>query len=265
MTARSPIRHPSITARSRSSAAGTVHFRTMRNRVEIVAHRGASAHAPEHTFAAFDLALEMGADILELDVRPAADGRLVVLHDPTLERTTGDPRAVAQVPSSELHGPVAPPLLDDVLEHYADRIPLLVEAKDPSQRGAQALVRALAAHPRAEAVVQSFHVAALHRVRRLAPSLPLKRLFCESVSVRQILPALDGTSRYGCGIGVLRSTVDPVVVLAAHARGLQVHAYTVNDGAEMRRLAAIGVDGLITDAPDRARDALERVEAPAAA
>src|SRR5215210_464846 len=69
--------------------------RVHRPLAEVVAHRGASAYAPENTFAAFDLALAQGADVLELDVRPAADGHLVLVHDPTLERIAGDPRAVA--------------------------------------------------------------------------------------------------------------------------------------------------------------------------
>lgn len=80
----------------------------------LIAHRGASGEAPENTIAAFDLALSQGADVIELDVRIRGDGELITLHDPTLERTTGDPR-----PHDADFGPVdhpgAPALLDEVL------------------------------------------------------------------------------------------------------------------------------------------------------
>jgi glycerophosphoryl diester phosphodiesterase len=88
----------------------------------VVAHRGASAYAPENTFAAFDLALAQGADVLELDVRPAADGHLVLVHDPTLERIAGDPRAVAALSRAALETLdelVRPASFDAFLDRYA--------------------------------------------------------------------------------------------------------------------------------------------------
>src|SRR5918993_392641 len=94
-----------------------------RAEAEVIAHRGASAYTPEHTFAAYDLALEQGADALELDVRSTADGALVLLHDATLLRTTNDPRRVDELTSAglaELDHPAAPVALDSVLGRYGD-------------------------------------------------------------------------------------------------------------------------------------------------
>src|SRR5687767_2911268 len=102
-------------------------------RAEVIAHRGASAYAPEHTCAAYDLALEMGADRLELDIHPAGDGELVVNHDATLRRTTGDPRALADMTLAELlafehsHRPLT---LDEVFTRYGGETRFLVEIKD---------------------------------------------------------------------------------------------------------------------------------------
>ncbi len=87
----------------------------------MIAHRGASGHAPENTLAAFDLALAQGADVLELDVR-LFEGELVTLHDPTLDRTTGGRR----------DHPAAPARFEEVLDRYGSRTRYLVDLKDPA-------------------------------------------------------------------------------------------------------------------------------------
>src|SRR3712207_255467 len=99
----------------------------------IIAHRGASAYAPEHTFAAYDLALDQGADVLELDVRSTADGELVVVHDATLRRTCGDPRRVDSLGRRDLAalGELRPLTLDAVLDRYGAQTRFLLDLKDP--------------------------------------------------------------------------------------------------------------------------------------
>src|SRR3954447_5926385 len=109
--------------------------RVRRTAVDVVAHRGASAYATENTFAAFDLALEQGADVLEFDVRAAGDGHLVLVHDPTLERLTGDPRAVSGLTRAALAALdelARPASFDDLLDRYASKARLLIDLKDPS-------------------------------------------------------------------------------------------------------------------------------------
>src|SRR3954451_4574005 len=89
---------------------------------QVIAHRGASAYAPEHSFAAYDLALVQQADVLELDVRSTADGELVLVHDPTLLRIAGDPRGVEGLTGAaiaELDAATRPPSLEAFLERYA--------------------------------------------------------------------------------------------------------------------------------------------------
>src|SRR3954447_9071914 len=106
-----------------------------RSPVDVVAHRGASAYAAENSFAAFDLALAQGADVLELDVRAAADDQLVLVHDPTLERIAGDPRAVAALTRAALEGLDAvmrPASFGEFLDRYSATARLLIDLKDPS-------------------------------------------------------------------------------------------------------------------------------------
>ncbi len=225
--------------------------------VEVIAHRGASMELPEHTFAAFDLALRQGADALELDLRATADGHVVVLHDPTLARTHGDPRPVAQVRLADL--PAAPAVLTlaGVLERYAGVARLLLELK-PGGAPVEAVVRQVTGTR--GVVLQSFDRFALRRAARCAPGLAVAPLYTSRPTARQ----LDRAARGAEGVGVPHELVDAALVGAVHRRGLRLRAYTANEPAELLRLAALGVDGLITDAPARARAALARVESAAA-
>lgn len=225
----------------------------MRTTPEVIAHRGASAYRPEHTWAAYDLALEQGTDVLELDLRCTQDGEVVVLHDATLGRTHGDPRAVITVPLRRLP---ALPTLREVLQRYGDRARLLLELKAPfAPAGATAdLVRAAGLQDRC--VVQSFDHQALAAVSRRAPALAVATLH----DGRPPAAELDRLARGGVeGVGILHRLVDHRLVREAHARGLRVRAYTANAPADLRRLAELEVDGLISDVPDLARATVQAV------
>jgi glycerophosphoryl diester phosphodiesterase len=248
----------------------------------IIAHRGASAHAPEHTFASWDLALEMGADYLEQDLQMTADGHLVVLHDDTLDRTArgancrGPVRArtLEQIASCDVgvwFSEAQPertraefagqriPTLDAVLGRYAARARFYIETKDPESSPGmeEALITLLDRHDLLPAngnahrvIVQSFSTASLRRVHELNPSLLLVQLFPgreTSATIRARLSDLDGLVH---GIGPHFADVDSVLVAVVHSRGLVIHPYTVNETSDMRRLMAIGVDGMFTDYPD---------------
>ena len=210
---------------------------------EVVAHRGASAYAAEHTFDAYDLALDMGADALELDVRMGTGGELVVMHDRTTERTGREPLA-----------------LEDVLDRYGRHTRWLIELKEPDRAMADALLTALAGRG-LDATIQSFDHLWL---RRLAGTVPVAPLLCESTRAHAVPALLRRAARYAVAAGVFHAAVDAAAVQAARARGLRLRAYTVNDPLEMSRLLATGVDGLISDRPDAARAAVDLL-APAAA
>lgn len=229
---------------------------------EVIAHRGASGYAPEHTFAAYDLALAQGADVLELDVRATADGELVLLHDRTLERTTGDPRridALAAAEVAQVPHPARPVTLDAVLRRYGRDARFLVDLKEPEPAWEGRVVEAIARHGlRERAVIQSFDLPALARVRRAAPPVPVSTLYRRS---DRAAIEIDAVPPYAEGIGPWHGVVDAELVEAAHARGLSVRPWTVDDAAEAQRLRALGVDGIITNVPDRVVPERARVAA----
>jgi glycerophosphoryl diester phosphodiesterase len=235
---------------------------------EVVAHRGASARRAEHTAAAYDLALAQGADALELDVRATADRALMVVHDPTLQRTAGWPHQVAGVTLAEIRascGERAPLTLDDVLARYGARTRYLIELKDPDPAWEHLVADAVARHRLHDrATIQSFDAAALRRVHDRAPWITCAPL----VMLRRGPRTLDRFASFASGVGVWHRQIDAGFVATAHARGLAVRAWTVNEPAAIRRVVALGVDGVITDAPDVAarltRPAVSPALAPAA-
>jgi glycerophosphoryl diester phosphodiesterase len=222
--------------------------------VEIIAHRGASAYQPEHTLGACDLAIAQGADAIEVDVRPTRDGALVLVHDPTLLRTLGDPRAVAALDLAALEGLGAdarPLTLDDVLERYARTTRLLIDLKDPTPASEARLIDALERHRLHDrAIIQSFDTDAVRRMAAVAPWLAVTPLYAHH---RASIADLDTVASYATGVGAWHRAVDADLVDAAHARGLAVRAWTVDAPDDMRRLLRLGVDGLITNVPDVAR------------
>ncbi|MGH7555923.1 MAG: glycerophosphodiester phosphodiesterase [Longimicrobiales bacterium] len=267
----------------------------------VIAHRGASAYAPEHTLAAYDLALEMGADYIEQDLQMTSDGELIVLHDATLDRTargagcTGEVilKTLSAVQSCDVgswfneRDPARArpefstqrvPTLARVLERYGGRANFYIETKNPEEAPGmeEKLVAELELHgllasgtwqatagdptlrwrAMPPAVIQSFSEASLRKVRSLAPGLPLVQLFERGASSADFAATLDRTAEYAAGIGPHREDASETLIAAAHARGLVVHPYTVNDEAEMQRLMRLGVDGMFTDRPDVLADVI---------
>jgi glycerophosphoryl diester phosphodiesterase len=253
----------------------------------VIAHRGASGYAPEHTIAAYDLAFHMGADYLEQDLQMTRDGVLVVMHDDTLDRTARGPATTCRGPviahtleeirtcnAGEWFNESRPdlsrpafaheriPTLDYVLSRFAGRARFYIETKNPEDAPGMeetlvALLEQLALLDRAlgdlpAVIVQSFSAASLRKVRQLAPGLPLVLLFgrMSPARLRARIAAVAGEVD---GIGPSRMSVDAAVMSAAHDNGLVVHPYTVNDEAGMRRLLQLGVDGMFSDYPDRLR------------
>jgi len=225
--------------------------------VSVIAHRGASAYAPEHNFAAYDLALAMGANAIELDLRETLDGELVVLHDATLERTAGDPRRIAALTRRDLEAldeSVTPLALDDVFARYGAGTRYWIEIKDARPDAERTLVDAIWRHALLEQVtVQSFDRLSLRRICWLDRSLPRVALYRPGARPGALRRSTARIASYANGIGPSSASVNASVVLAAHACGLTVQPYTVNDRAEMKRLVELGVDGIFTDAPDRLR------------
>ena len=241
----------------------------------VIAHRGASGYAPEHTFAAYDLALAQGADYIEQDLQMTADGVLVVLHDDTLDRTARGPADLCTGPVSartlaelrqcdvgswfnEAHPELADPeyaglripTMAEVIERYGRDVRYYIETKSPeAQPGMeQALLDLLDETGVADVLIQSFSADSLRLVHELQPELPLVQLLAGATPADEA--ALDEIATYAVGIGPSSAAVDAVLVDAAHERCLVLHPYTVDAPEEMARLLDAGVDGMFTNLPD---------------
>ncbi|WP_336987877.1 glycerophosphodiester phosphodiesterase [Aeromonas hydrophila] len=223
--------------------------------MQIIAHRGASGLAPENTLKAIRLALTLGAGAIEIDVQ-LADGELWVFHDRRLERCTdgsgvltAQSRAyLASLDAGEEEGI---PTLWQVMEVIAGQAELHIELK-----GSQTADEVARLTRRAEAelgfgptqwVVSSFHHPELARFAALRPDIRLGALTSTIPLTLAKFAAELGAWSLNCDVDF----VDQALVQDAHKRGLKVLVYTVDEPADQAMLAAIGVDGIFTNRPDR--------------
>lgn len=233
----------------------------------VIGHRGVRRPGVvENTLPAFEIAADEGAEAIELDVRVCATGELVVVHDPTLERITekADTRAVADLPFEELGrvplpGGARVPLLAEVLAFArARRLGVNVEMKrDAPSR--PAIVRAVARlldewDPAHAVLVSSFDPPMLAGLALLAPRVP-RAVLVHRTSYHPIHAAM-AIPVGAAAVHLCRTLTRPDHVRRLLGRGLLVNVWTVNDPAEARDLAALGVSGIITDAPGEIRAAL---------
>lgn len=250
----------------------------------IIAHRGASHHAAEHTRAAYQSAIDAGADALECDVRLTADTVLVCVHDRRIDRTSDGRGVVANHTLAQLremdfaswkrdwdddlawelpaYGEVSSRVLTlaELLDMVADAgrpVGLSIETKHPSRFGGlveELLVAELdrrgllGARPKeAEIRVMSFAEVALRRMRRLAPAVP-RVMLMDRVPIRSRSGWLPYKARYaGPGIDIIRA--HPRYVRRVHEAGGKVHVWTVDDPADVELCLSLGVDGIITNRP----------------
>ena len=230
------------------------------------AHRGARAHAPENTLAAFTLAFELGAEGIECDVQRSRDGRLVIIHDSTVDRTTDGTGPVAEQCFEELralnagvrfHRRQLIPTLDEVLELVARRggeLNLEIKAESVEEALATAAavepaLRALAEEQRAHVLVSSFEHPAVALLKARLPWLRVALLYGrEWRGLDLIAPARAlGAEAIHPAVGL----VTPELIQRAHEARLRVNVWTANRRGAIRRLIAWDVDGLFSDYPER--------------
>ncbi|MFC4060938.1 glycerophosphodiester phosphodiesterase [Planomonospora corallina] len=236
-----------------------------------VAHRGASAYAPENTIAALKLARDQRADMFELDVQETKDHRLVLMHDTTLARTTDveqvfpgrAPWKVGDFTLAEIRrldagswfatryeGEAVPTLGEALRAMSGSGLDLLLEVKAPHlYPGIEARIAAeLRRHPLwldpGRTVVQSFDWDSMRTFRQVVPDLPIGLLGTPPVTD---LPAL---ARFADQINPPHTALTEAYVRRVHALGMEVFTWTVDSRAAMRRLISLRVDGIITNKPD---------------
>ena len=251
----------------------------------VIAHQGGEGLRPSNTMAAFENAVALGVDVLEMDVHASKDGVLVVMHDDTVDRTTGGNGRLQDLTLAEIQqldagyywtndeGQTYPyrgqgitvPTLEEIFAAFPD-MPMNIEIKQQEPSIVQPFCDLLDQYDRRQTVlIASFHPETMVEFREKCPGVatsmtePEIRLFFGlNLAFLGRLYEPPGEAfqvpEYSGDLHV----VTPRFVNGAHGRNVDVHVWTVNDPADMQRLLDLGVDGLITDRPDLMLEVLGR-------
>ena len=228
---------------------------------KIIAHRGANAYAPENTIGAFKLALEQGADGIELDVMLSKDGQLVVIHDDSVDRTTDGIGLVKSKTLEELKSLDAGegqriPTLEEVFEQFGGRLIINVELKNYASIFDSLpfkVARLVKNHQLEESVIiSSFNPFNLPRFHKKLPEVPVGLLTQPKTAKKWIWRLFDYDALHPHFSDVVQ-----VLVASLHKRNRKVNVWTVDEPNEIRRLTGLNVDSIITNDPKLAREAVE--------
>ncbi len=232
------------------------------SRTQITAHRGFSSAAPENTMYAFQEAVDIGSDYIELDVQLSADGEVVVIHDSKVDRTTDGKGKVADMTYAELQKLSAAykyssdevyfdakiPLLSEVLEEVGDDILLNIEIKDTGNTALtteKTVELVLEYGLESRCYITSFSYNVLKKVKQLEPKIKTGLIANTAATAFTRMENVDAIS-----INYLLAT--PSVINTAHQNGKRVFVWTVDNEDDMKKMIALGVDNIITNRPDRA-------------
>lgn len=221
-----------------------------------IGHRGARGHAPENTLLSLDTGIAMGAQAVEFDVQLHPSGELLLLHDLRVDRTTNGKGLLADLSFDALRRLDAGrgqhlPTLEEALDLIANRVWVNIEIKTWGGTGA-AIARVVRQYvadgwPAERFLVSSFHLPELYEFREAAPEIPVGVLYCGIPLEWAGTAAEIGAA----SVNLSAEFVDRQMVADAHARGLEVYVYTVNEPEDLALMRELGVDGVFSDYPDR--------------
>lgn len=224
--------------------------------VYVIGHRGAAGHAPENTLISFNKAVELGADMVELDVHLCATGEPVVIHDDTVDRTTNGSGRVQNLSLDDLKrldagdGERVPTLME-VIDEMSGRAALNVELKglgcvdQVHEVISDAVGEGLVSHD--ELLISSFHLGMLEWMRALSDDVRLGVLVGEAPG-----KVIEFARRVGAySVNPYHKRMSLEFVSMARGLGLKIYPWTVNEPGDIARAKAMGVDGLISDYPER--------------
>ncbi len=216
-----------------------------------IGHRGAAGHAPENTLAALELAIKYGVDMVEFDVRRSADGALVLLHDDSVDRTTNGEGNIEEWSLSMLReldagGGERIPLLEEALACLSGRAGAMIELK----------VRGIAADVCAKVQGADFHGAVIYASFFHEELLTVRRLMGNALTLALIEDApihstAFATNAQATHAGLALNSVTSALVQALQAKDIKVFVYTVDEPDDIARMKRLGVDGIISNFPDR--------------
>lgn len=223
------------------------------HQVIIVGHRGAAGHAPENTVRAIEAGIACGADFVEIDLRRTADGALVALHDATVDRTTDGTGRIDRLPLRDVKrldagGGQRIPTLEEALDAADGRVGLMLELKvrGIARQALEAVRRSGFANP---VLYASFLHEELAAVRTADPDAPLMALFD-----RVPPPSVARARTYAAShVGLRHSRTTRRLVNTLHRAGLLAFVYTPNRPRNIQHALSLGVDGVISNFPERIR------------
>lgn len=244
---------------------------TSKDRVLVWAHRGACAYAPENTMEAFQLAIDMKADGIEIDVHLSKDGRIVVIHDAKIDRTSNGQGAVTEYTLEELkmfdfgykfyngeRRGIKIPTLDELYELYSKTdmtINIEIKSSDPSI--AQKLVELTAKYGMTDKVIySSFNHYQLLNIHKIDPTIPIAPLYGATiVNVADYASNMNASAVHPNHTLILE---DPEYCADFASRGIAVNPWTCNNPEVAKKLADLGANAIITNVPDVMVEALKK-------
>ncbi|MDR7073955.1 glycerophosphodiester phosphodiesterase [Fictibacillus barbaricus] len=245
----------------------SVAYEEPSRKIETVAHRGASGYAPENTMASFQKSVDMKADYIELDVQETKDGKLVVMHDVTLDRTTNGSGYVKDHTLEEIRrldagssfskkyaGEIVP-TFEEVLDRFRGKTGILVELKatyyypDIEQKVAKALIDRQMDHPNNDKIIiQSFEPDAIKKMDELLPKVPVALLTGNQEDLTN--EKLNEISKYAEYVNPYQGLINPPAVKKIHDHDMGVMGWTVRHKEEVQPLLDANIDAIITNYPD---------------
>ncbi|HDR4765133.1 TPA: glycerophosphodiester phosphodiesterase [Bacillus thuringiensis] len=250
------------------------------NHIKNIAHRGASAYAPEHTIAAYQLGQQMNGDYIEIDLQMTKDGHLVAMHDETLNRTTNGTGLVKEHTLEEIkqlnagsffNGKypnlakkefenVKVPTLTEILETFGHNANYYIETKSPDEYpGMEGKLLEIINHYEIhdKVIIQLFSEESLQKIHSLNSNISIVQLLPYKKVVQLTKLEIEKYKMYCIGLGMNYKYIDSDYVKKIKKSGLEVHPFTVDNENDMKKLLAWGVDGMFTNYPDHLHSILD--------
>ncbi|MGG1850512.1 glycerophosphodiester phosphodiesterase [Bacillus wiedmannii] len=250
------------------------------NHIKNIAHRGASAYAPEHTIAAYKLGQQLRGDYIEIDLQMTKDGHLVAMHDETVNRTTNGTGLVKEHTLEEIkqlnagsffnekHPSLAKkefenanvPTLEEIIKTFGHNANYYIETKSPDEYPSmeEKLLEIIKHYGiNDKVIIQSFSEASLQKIHSLDVNIPLVQLLPYKKVAQLTELEMKKYKTYCIGLGMNYKYIDSTYVKRIKKHGLEVHPFTVDNETDMKKLILWGVDGMFTNYPDRLHSLLQ--------
>ncbi|MGM7722812.1 glycerophosphodiester phosphodiesterase [Metabacillus sp. Hm71] len=256
-------------------SAGTVSAKEKYKEIVNVSHRGASGHAPEHTITAYKMGEKMHGDYIEVDLQMTSDGKLIAMHDETVDRTTNGTGLVKDYTLEEIkqldagswfnekypeyanpdYAGLKVPTLEEVFKTFGKNKNYYIETKSPDVYPGmeKELLRLINEYDinKDTLLVQSFSAESLKTMHELDPSVKLVQLLSYRSNAVITDSEIAAIKEYALGVGPNHTYLNEEYVQKVVKSGLEIHPYTVNDKETMSKLIDWGVTGMFTNFPDR--------------